>query len=40
MYKINKYNGNFNMIGSKIKEIRKQNKIKSRKRLYAQDFKY
>lgn len=27
MYKVNKYNGNFNVIGSKIKQIRKQNKI-------------
>ena len=27
MYKVNKYNGHFNVIGSKIKEIRKQNKI-------------
>lgn len=27
MYKVNKYNGNFNVIGSKIKKIRKQNKI-------------
>ena len=27
MYKVNKYNGHFNVIGHKIKEIRKQNKI-------------
>ena len=27
MYKVNKFNGNFNVIGSNIKKIRKQNKI-------------
>ena len=27
MYKVNKFNGNFNVIGPKIKKIRKRNKI-------------
>lgn len=27
MYKVNKFNGNYNIIGSKIREIRKKNKI-------------
>ena len=27
MYKVNKFNGNFNVIGPNIKKIRKQNKI-------------
>ena len=27
MYKVNKFNGSFNIIGSKIKKIRKENKI-------------
>ena len=27
MYKVNKFNGNYNVIGSNIKKIRKKNKI-------------